>query len=392
MVGSFVGLVVLTIVIGSLSIMWSVICSSAVGAFVATVLSGMLMAVPAACLMAGVLSGRTTKGGGALIVLLPLLGALPSVACVAIAADRLRGSALQPPKNHLAILFRGIDAFFETINHVTGGIRLVQPRDTLPADEPITWRETERKSLGQLHHLIRVIMVLEIPVIVVLATILAGRTARLEPLIIMLWMVSIALIIIRTSGVIVTERTRQTLDVLLTTPMSGRSILQQYQAGTRRLMYALSVPFATIFVTSVFLRPLSVETVYYIAGSALTAIIYLPLCAWITVWVGLKTRSQISEVMISLLIILVWSLAPLLLESHGVPDSVACLTPVPVVMHLARQASSNVSLGWPSHRAIWMVQCFAPYAAILWAIRWRCLNVADSRLGRCESTRASETR
>jgi hypothetical protein len=397
MVGSFVALVVLTVVIGSLSIMWSVICSSAVGAFVATVLSGIVMALPASCLMAGIVSGPASGISRSLVVLLPLLGALPSAACVGIAAGRLRESALQPPKNHLVILFRAIDAFFENINHVTGGVRLIQPRDTLPSDDPITWRETEKKALGQVHHLLRVIIVLELPVILVLVVALTdnsrGRGARLEPLVVMLWMISVGLIIIRTSGLISTERTRQTLDVLLTTPMSGPSILRQYQAGTRRLMYALSVPFATIIVSSACVRHLSVETVYYIVGSTLTIAIYMPLCAWLSMWIGLKTRNQISGLMINLVIVLVWIFGPLLISpGHpGITDSASFLTPASVVMVLESHVRNGDLIAWLSHQVKWTIQSLAIYAAILWAIRWRCLSVADARLGRCEPTHASET-
>jgi hypothetical protein len=378
--------------------MWSVICSSAVGAFVATVLSGMLMALPASCLMAGVVFGRTTSSGGALIILLPLLGALPSVACVGIAADRLRESALQPPKNHLAILFRAIDAFFENINRVTGGIRLIQPRDTLPADEPITWRETEKKALGQIHHLIRVMIVLEIPVILVLAMTLigysGGRGARLEPLVVILWIISIGLIIIRTSGLIATERTRQTLDVLLTTPMSGRAILQQYQAGTRRLMYALAIPFATIFVSSAMVRNLSIETVYYVVGSALTVAIYMPLCAWLSMWIGLTTRNQLSGLMINLVIVLVWIFGPLLISPghQGITGFTNFLTPASVIMMQESHVRNGDSITWLSQQVKWTIKSLALYAAILYAIRWRCLSVADARLGRCERMHASETR
>lgn len=390
---SFVGLVVLSMLIGSLSIMWSVICSSAVGAYIATVFSGMIMAIPLGCLFGASMTVQGPSQGAWLFLVIPFLGALPSLFCIGIAADRLRESALRPPKNHMAILFKAIDRFFEHYNRITGDIRLIEPRATLPTNDPIKWRETEKKALGQVHHLIRVIVLLELPVILVLLVALqenaGSRGVSFTPMVVMLWIVSVCLILVRTSGLIAAERTRQTLDVLLTTPMSGPSILRQYQAGTRRLMYALSVPFATIFVTNVFARSFSLHSMFYLLGSGLTVVVYMSLCAWLSMWIGLRCRYQLSALMTSLAIAGVWILGPHLIEigASSFMQPTSLLTPASLVMMLERQIYSGDS-NWSALELNWMTLHVATYAAILFAIRWRCLSEADARLGRVEPSRA----
>ena len=62
-----------------------------------------------------------------------------------------------------------------------------------------------------------------------------------------LWVLALMMTIIHGSSLISGERTRQTLDVLLTVPLAGPTLLLEKQQGLLRLMKVLLVPFVTIF-------------------------------------------------------------------------------------------------------------------------------------------------
>lgn len=377
---------VLTVTLGSLAIMWSVICSSAAGAFIATLLTGLLLALPGACVVAGAAMMASE------VMLVPLIAMLPCMFFIAIASDRLRESAMRPPKNHLVLLFRTVDRIFDRLNHITGGIRLTRPRNTLPRNAPITWRETEKKALGQPQHLVRVMLLLEIPTIVILTIALFGNpraaSTGLSFLVALLWMMSIGLIIVRTSGLIAAERTRQTLDVLLTTPLSGRSILKQYAAGSRRLMLALSVPFATIFLARLAVNGVTPVVILYVVTSALTIVIYMPLCAWITLWLGLRSRTQMGTLIGTLLIVLGWIFLP---EFADLRRESLSLFASPSTLVLAMEQKTFFERSTPINEAGLLIvgASLAFYAGILAFVRWRCLATADARFDRCQSTPAT---
>ena len=56
------------------------------------------------------------------------------------------------------------------------------------------------------------------------------------------------MICVHASGVITAERSRQSLDALLATPLTGPEILRQKMAGVWRLIGVLCVPFGTIYL------------------------------------------------------------------------------------------------------------------------------------------------
>jgi ABC-type Na+ efflux pump permease subunit len=132
------------------------------------------------------------------------------------------------------------------------------------------------------------------------------------------------MIAVQAASLISGERTHQTLDVLLTTPLSGREILRQKLRGVRRLMVVLAIPFATIFLFEAWLRTAvgngawgdtvseRFSSVRYLITSGLTVGVYLPMIAWLSAWIGLRARSQTRAMMGALAVILGWCVLPLL--------------------------------------------------------------------------------
>lgn len=447
-IGQVVGVVVLSFVLGSLTIMWSVTCSSAAGAFIATMLSSIPLALPAACLI-GVASMEPLG-----FLALPVFGAMPCMFFLAIASDRLRESALKPPKNHVAVFFRALDQTFDEVNRMTGGVRLAKQRSTLPNMEPITWRETEKKSLGQPQHLIRMILMLEVPTVLILAVVLIGNrradSSSLTFLVALLWAVSIGLIIVRTSGLLAAERTRQTLEVLLTTPLSGREILTQFAAGSRRLMLALTIPFVTVVLArAVVIGSLTLVAAYcavltvalvilrgmksapvrsrlsqyspvmryvavaaaiavltiilgrvavhglvsptslYAVSSILAVLVFMPLCGWITLLIGLLVRTQMWALLATTLLVCAWCFVPEIGQWRG--PFLLFVSPSALVLGL-EQIVARGSMGDPEEAVYLVSGCLSYYAAVLVGVRSWCLAMADRRFGRCEAGPSTGTR
>jgi len=210
--------------------------------------------------------------------------------------------AFVPPRNVLLGLFQKLDAFFNNANSVTGGIVLVKDGDPLPGAEPVAWRETTKRSLGTFRYLFRVLVVLELPLLAVCQSLQIAipggpDVTQISNLLYGLWCLAGAMIIVHAGSVVTAERTRQTLDVLLTTPLSGAEILSQKLQGVRRLIHVLLVPFVTIFGFEVWWFQRSHFRWLYLALSLASLAVYLPLLAWLALWVGLKVRSQIKVIL-----------------------------------------------------------------------------------------------
>jgi len=344
---------------------------------------------------------------------LPFWGtALLSTFLVSLSAGFLLGArlflerrAFVPPKNALLGLFQRLDRFFNDANEVTGGIVLVKDGDPLPALEPVAWRETTKKSLGTFRYLFRVLVVLEAPLIVVCATLGTSQPGGpdldvVSRLLYGLWCLGGAMIVVHAGSVVASERTRQTLDVLLASPISNAEILQQKLRGVQRLIHVLLVPFSTIFVFEVWWYQGSAFRWLYLILALGTVAIYLPLLAWLALWVGLKIRSQIKAVLATLAAVACWLVVPVT-ERAIISDvfgmSIPSWMEALLALNPAEQIAAIEDLNPAALRSIrtmgeeqlspfawlWLVN-FALYTALWIVLRRRCLRDADRLLGRVE--------
>lgn len=242
--------------------------------------------------------------------------------------------AFAQPRNLLLSLFRLVDRLFVKANDRFGGGVVLTKRDTnLPDNDPIAWRETTKRTMGTLRYLIRILVGLEFPVAFVCGISVSldnGKTESVSVLLIILWIISLLLLSASSASLVSKERSHQTLDVLLTTPMTNRQILRQKFIGVRRLMLVLSIPFMTIFLFESWLKttipslasntdrysrsPIDHGTavMVYFVGSAATTFIYFHFVAMIAALIGLKTRSQSKAIFATLGTIVGWCVLPLL--------------------------------------------------------------------------------
>ena len=253
------------------------------------------------------------------------------LASVLIASKVLFARAFVPPRNIILELFQRADRFFNELNEsTTGGIVLVPDRETLPTFQPITWRETRKKSLGTFRYQFRILMFLLAPLVLVIAAILSdGRndfTSPFRGFPAFFWFVSVICLTIHSTGVIAAERIRQTLDVLLVSPLTPAEIVLEKLSGVHRLIKILTVPFAVLVLfqaiwTGYVLqgalqsKQRSVDFWLELVTATLVPIFYMPIIMWVGFQFGLRARTQIQAILATFTTVVLACIIPIVLVS-----------------------------------------------------------------------------
>lgn len=312
--------------------------------------------------------------------------------------------AFIPPKNVLLGIFKRLDRFFNDMNHVTGGVILVRDGEPLPDDCPVAWRETSKKSLGTFRYLFRVLVVVELPLVFICGALRMSVPggASLQPVsgfLYVLWYLALAMIVVHAGSVISAERSRQSLDVLLTTPMTGRQILLEKLQGVRRLVGVLLVPFLTIFVFETWWNTSATYRWAYLPLTLTAVAVYTPLIAWTALAIGLLVRSQIKAVLSALGLIGMYLLIPVVIrhvggdllgiDPRGPLRHILLLGPVELIpaieaagsVIMPQPGSSQAATTTPPAWATFIAN-FILHGSALYAIRRWTLRNADRLLGR----------
>jgi hypothetical protein len=319
--------------------------------------------------------------------------------------------AFLPPRDVMLNAFKVLDRIFLRLNDnpVTRGFVFVGDTAPLPGDEPVAWRETAKRSLGKARYLLRVFIALEVPVAVLCTLLIVAESdARpLTPLLILVWIVTGLMIAAQSASLIAGERSHQTLEVLCTTPLAGREIVRQKFRSVRRLILVLLVPFATIFFFEAAMKwnmrvgwgtwHKEFSLPLYLACSALSVAIYLPLFAWISFFIGLRVRTQARAIAGAMAVLAAWCLVPpifirLPLSILAGPgsnwwsaDFVLQLPMLagPMAIIIANEESFTFEFGGAPWVAVLLN--FICYGGILLLVRRACLKNADRLLGRNEN-------
>lgn len=397
--GMMLMLILAVVQVASVALMCSAYCRSTVEAFIGSyVLLGLsLTCFPICTPMHAIVNNVDFRPGElearAMLVLLSTGG------CLLIARACLFSRAFVPPRNILLQLFQVVDGIFQDMNEVTGGVILVRDGDPFPQDKPVAWRETAKKSLGTFRYQFRILVLLELPILFTAQSvnISAIRSdSAVTVLLYLLWIISAALVCIHAASVVSSERSRQTLDSLLTAPIPGPDLMRQKLAGVRRLTFVLLVPFLTIYLFNQWFRDYR-GNLSYLGLSLATFAIFVPLLAWTAFFIGLKVRSQMKAVLITLTAVCTIGGLPRLVDflarSLGleVPPALALLltaSPATIIQRLEHwheiRRGTDDALLW--NLVLQLSAALAVYAVALWWIRLRCLTRADQLLGRVPET------
>jgi hypothetical protein len=359
----------------------------------------------------GVVRSRALFWAGHLVRSVPMLAL--SAMFLAFARACLVSRAFLPPRNLVLNVFKMLDRTFARLNEnrVTKGIVLIRDRAALPREDPVAWRETAKRSLGKARYLMRVFVALEVPV-AVLSTLVAlsgaGRSEPLSLLLFVVWIVAVLMLSVQGASLIAGERTHQTLDVLCTTPLSGRSIINQKMRAVWRLMAVLLVPFFTVFFFRIILHwglhgdpymyygyghPFN--SLLYALCSVLSVGIYLPMVAWLSLLIGLLVRTQVRAIIASLAVIIAWCTLPIFFITMPLDILLRGLVPHHnIIANYSALLSPATIIPFNEFNALhefgpirWLpvVLNFLGYGTCGLLFRYLCLSMADRLLGRLDA-------
>jgi ABC-type transport system involved in multi-copper enzyme maturation permease subunit len=216
------------------------------------------------------------------------------------------------------------------------GITFGQAGSSLPGNSPIAWRESRRGNLGRIHYLVRILLVLELPILApTIAYVLTTRDVGFRELGssgFLLWPIALLIVSVRSAGLIAGEKSRQTLDVLLATPLPLAAIVGQKLRGLWRVMALVSVPILihAMFVGYFHISAHPRDSYYGQQGfnasqsaqlqfivEALYLIVLLSLAAQLAFLFSLTTKTQGRAVTTTLAVFTAWSVIPLFVRNAG---------------------------------------------------------------------------
>ncbi len=381
LVGSIVLLLTAVALTVSMTMCLSAWCSSTAAALTMTLLLGVpVLGPPGAAIAASSLS--TSVEGVWVPVAMIFCGVVWIFLRLAEAA--LVARAAVQARNPLLETFRAIDHFFNDLNdRFARGKLIVNDHVPLPDDQPIAWRHRYRKSLGTVRYLVRTLLVLELPVLALI--VLAFTGGHWHPAtdghhftiaLTILWLVSTAILVTSVIGLIGAERTHQTLDTLLATPLPTSELLNQYLHGLNRLLLVIAAPFATLLIARLFGESSAAGFVRFVASAVATAVLLLALC-WLSLLLSLRVPSQLKATVAASLLLAAWIALPLAFVDLAGNDwraQIASLLSPGLV--LRQIETGNTSL--PHTLGI-----AAFYSPLIWKLRTECLTNANRWLNRC---------
>lgn len=335
-----------------------------------------------------------------LLQTLPLL--VPTIASLVAARLVLVPRAEVKPKRYLARAFVALDRSFREWNdRYAKGIEVIKTRGTLPDYAPVAWRETTKTTLGSFRYLVRMLLLVEVPVLFI-GLLGAGSSDQfgsglLTMVAALLWLGAGLLVASKAAGLFPGERARQSLDVLLATPMPSRQIVREKLAGVWRLILVSAVPLMSTFGLIAYLR-FSVNGTFghygviYVMLAASVTITHLALTAYLSLLVGLRLPTQSRAVLLSITILTVLCLAgpitQLVTEAgrgrfyyNGDEPSAALSLYSPASVLGEMLATPNN----PERFTILLFGNTILYGGLALTLRWLCYRSAGEWLGRDEN-------
>lgn len=328
----------------------------------------------------------------------PLL--LPTIAGLVTARLVLVPRAEVKPKRYFARAFASLDRWFRDLNdRYAKGIEVIKTRGGLPDYAPVAWRETTKTTLGSFRYLVRMLLIIEVPVLFI-GLLGAGSsdgfgTGLLSLIAALLWGGSALIVAAKAAGLFPGERARQSLDVLLSTPMPTRQVLREKLAGVWRLILVASVPMMTTWGLIAYLRysvggTFSDHGVLFLMLAVSVTATHLALTAYLALLIGLRVPTQSRAVLASITVLtticLVGPIAHLVYETGRTTNY---YSPPPVGLSLYSPATVLGELldtrRDPSDLLLLLLGNTVLYGGLALTLRWACYHYAGQWLGRDEN-------
>jgi ABC-type transport system involved in multi-copper enzyme maturation permease subunit len=316
--------------------------------------------------------------------------------------------------------FQWLDRQFNRINRRFGGIAFATKREARLVDRPILWRESTTGVLGRPQHLVRISLGITLLVtLILLPTLWQARSngpfINYAGLVLRgLFVVSGLILVIRAVEAIAGERSRQTLEVLLSTPVERGQIIQEKARPLWWLTLAVAAPIALLYLAR-YAANASLTNEIYIGSQAKDPIVLgsyreafragIAILAmfvafwefrWLGLWLGLRVHSRTKATTIVLGVILAWTYLPRLAEymlarvlTGEAAEIVAWLHVIPPDGLLSFNERGNVSVlayvsGIKTPEPIdvaWVAAIVLTFHSLIaFTLRWRCLRDAERHL------------
>lgn len=245
-----------------------------------------------------------------------VLSLIPTGGAILAAIATLAWRRHRQGGNRLLALFRRLDAFFEERERRVLGRAA---RRELPRERPVAWRETSRRALVNPRYLARILVPLG--ALVVFGLVLGYGFGFHQGNEVAAWAgmlleIGLGLLVLVLGATAFTaERSAQTLEVLLTTPLSPREILAQKLSGLRRVHLG-----GAILVGLVLLVRLLVNSEGGLSWRgrwspwlALLSLAAMPVAlGWLGLLVGLHVRQRARAVGAAVGLAVAWTVAGVL--------------------------------------------------------------------------------
>jgi ABC-type Na+ efflux pump permease subunit len=221
------------------------------------------------------------------------------------------------------------------------------------------------------------------------------------------WFFAVLLVSVHATGTIANERSHQTLDVLLSTPLTSREIVSQKLAGVWKLCFVLAIPFATallyeLMTTAEASRPIMpmgtnpwtgqvyTQPVFrklpHLFWSIASFLVYLPLTAWLGLWLSLRLASRLRALVTQILLTVAICAIPLLFVSplRGVVTGTSMVAAVLSPLAALMQIELHSVLFDDTTRTVTLALNMALWAGVACWLRFQCYRHFAELAGRLD--------
>ena len=279
----------------------------------------------------------------------------------------------------------------------------------LPKDDPVAWRESGRGVLGRRGRFAYLTLILG-ALTLAMSFFLLGiypRTEgpqRLHHFAVVLGGAALLVLVVRSVGAMLSERSNQTLDILLTTPLGAAEILREKVRALGRYWVLFALLFGIVFALQGWSEYQYLRTTmvwqslgqYWLCGG-LVLLIYPPLIIWVSLLFALRLRAQSKAIIASLSVFAVWFIAPLAMLHFTMPDWrdqptgmwLSLLSPLGILdanehdnlgrffVEVLKSGRTIISIGRPLAPILYN---FSVYALIAFGVRSLCIRKAEQWL------------
>lgn len=330
-------------------------------------------------------------------------------AATAVSRYLLTRCETQTGKNPLVRILGQLDgAVRDVLKHCSKGRLRLDTTRPLPHDRPVYWKETSCDTFNKPRYRTYAVVLglIVLPIAAAIGADAGGDEGLACVYFGFLSLVAMG-IVTRSATLISSERSHQTLDILMSTPMTSREFVAQKMAGIHQLMWTFSIPFLAMLVVDGLFKYFNQDSWFqhrrheddfslwlYLLTSIVTVAIYLPMLSWLATLIGLRSRKQMTALFLSLTFIVAWALIPLfvvigIFETVGVrpgdPSTFLLLaSPLPFILlnelfevHQMLPRTMPVELLFVFNSVI--------YGTALFVLRRLCYSRLDKVLGRADS-------